>query len=98
MSVPTPLDFILLMLWAAGQFFAVWGIIIGRREDRLAKHVGKLYGVLGLALQAPIFAALFGMLGDGYNDQGIVTWGVGSIPTVLALIALALGFRPARQG
>jgi hypothetical protein len=53
MNVPTPLDFILMMLWPAALYVAVWGIIIGRRQDRLAKVVEKLYGVLGLALQTP---------------------------------------------
>ena len=84
----------LLMLWPAALFFGVWGIIIGRRADRLARILGTLYGVFAVALQLPLFAAWFGFLGDGYNDQGAVAWLIGSTPAILGPVALALSFWP----
>jgi hypothetical protein len=94
MNVPSPLDILLLMLWPAALFFGVWGIIIGRRADRLARFAGTAYGILAVALQLPLFAAWLGFLGHGYNDQDAVAWLVGSIPTILGIVALVLSFWP----
>ena len=93
MNVPTPLDFILMVLWPAALFVAVWGIIIGRRQDRLAKVVGRLYGILGLAFQTPMVAAWLGLLGTGYNNVDAITWLFGCLPSGLSLTALGLGFQ-----
>ena len=81
---------LLLLSCPAGLFFAVWGVIIGRCTDRLAKRVAKLYGFFGLTLQVPIFAAWLG--GNVTADlDGIVLFTF--IPTTVALIALWLGFK-----
>lgn len=50
--------YVQVLCWFAAIFFAVWGIMIGRRADRLARRVAFVYGLIAIGLHLPLLLAL----------------------------------------